>query len=820
MADAGTTTARSTGGGQAGAASGAISTGAPAKKNKKIPLGRLARLRCNHAPLTWLPGLGVLWRPKPKPVAPPASAQPSGAPGSVEQAAAEPFNMSITDWRGYLAPPSDVRTEKAKAAWIKSHPMLEGVEYEFYFVRHPDTESYLGKVADDINAGRKPYDIDPIALTAEVEDTDKTNKRYDELVVKIPEDPDLFIPPGSEAFDTWLLYAQMPHANCPPVQEKVKKLQQWLGAIRYVVGAERGPYRPVAPDEQAALNVPSKMRLEGFFSPYVLNAVLGFQRNVLAGDAIQLRGGLHKEWLASPPKSEVEADFAEEYRSNERASAGEVQGDEPPSEDAVVDKATGDALKKWIDKDLRRPGKILVVGQAQIVKKTSPIAPYRIVYHWLREEAADAFRNWEAAAKGYGMPPLDSIDLAGTYRACEVDVVGAGYGRAQFSIHKTALAIDLSTGNYIGAGRDFPFFRVRKDTGDRTRWVLYTKVAKTVEGRQADAKARAEAAEEASEGVGIYPYEQDIPAWRWDGTHERGGSTFSPGRLDDDHAYLNLTYLAHQVGLTEISAFRDHWFAILGEEIRYGSPDTFEKLVSRLVAHASFAKDTPFHKVPGQSGYFARFLDWVDDPDPAPSPLIPGTALSMTDAGLANEVARLKWWLNLTRSPVWIKPKSGRKSKQRPLDLDAAPTVEIDPKLEVHQGFLDKLMGQKPPNQHPLMLEQGGASSEINPYPSYPFPKEEKFRLTPKMDVLALGEEEYFLFPQINGEAIGQEWWHFELTEKDKSWMTLMQDIGWCKEGLMRTEEPALYRRSGVGYKLDQVMKQDKTWAATLTEVK
>jgi hypothetical protein len=69
---------------------------------------------------------------------------------------------------------------------------------------------------------------------------------------------------------------------------------------------------------------------------------------------------------------------------------------------------------------------------------------------------------------------------------------------------------------------------------------------------------------------------------------------------------------------------------------------------------------------------------------------------------------------------------------------------------------------------------------------------------------LYLPAGEVFRFPIIEGEAIGQEWWHYELKDK-KGWMDLMYDIGWTKEGLMNVREPALYGRSGIGYRPDQV---------------
>jgi hypothetical protein len=63
------------------------------------------------------------------------------------------------------------------------------------------------------------------------------------------------------------------------------------------------------------------------------------------------------------------------------------------------------------------------------------------------------------------------------------------------------------------------------------------------------------------------------------------------------------------------------------------------------------------------------------------------------------------------------------------------------------------------------------------------------FRLKPKLEALYLPSGSVFRFPNIEGEAIGQEWWHYELKGK-KGWMELIYAIGWTKEGLMNTPQP------------------------------
>jgi hypothetical protein len=759
MAEPATARADGTAGSKSSSGSAAKSgdKAASKNKNKKMPPLRLARLRCEHDEAAWLIDLGVLWRPTPKPADKDEPEQKDA-----DKAEANPFNISITDERGYLTPYGVENSQD----WIKSHPMLADVEYQFYFVRHPDRKLLL-ETAEKIAAGEHPYG-DPHPITAAIEDTDPSKKgKLEELVIVVPEEEKLFIPQGSEdAFGKWVLYANMPHASCSKVRKQVKKLQEWLGAIRYIVGEAVCPYRPVPePEVKKKEKTPPlrPMQIEGLFSPYVLNGVLGFQRNVNKGQAAQLRPGLHAEWLGAKAKTPAEETLADEYRSFVMAPESDVKPDAPLPEDAVVNEETGDALKKWIDSDLRRPGPVLVVAEGPS--------------YWLREEGADAFKKWQEDAQDCGMLSSLRITLFHTYRPCEIDVTGAGFGRAQFSIHKTALAMDLASVKFQGQVKGFPVYRVRNDVGDRTRWLLYIAAEKkTVPDKLAK--------ELAAKSVAGDPalYEQSIEAWKWEGESEEGGSKVTAPALPAGQAYLNLTKLAQNAGLTNISAFKEHWYAILGEDIKYGSPATFDKLVSRLVAHSKWADKKPFHKVkqPAPVTGIAKWLSWEEPELPAV------TELTITSGDVTAEVARLKWWSKLAGG------------------LAPTPTVKIDPSLEEHRKFLKKLKGQKASARQPLLLDDGvNPPSEITPDASTVFPKT-AFRLTPKLEALFLPADQVFRFPRIEGEAIGQEWWHYELKDK-KGWMDLMYAIGWTKEGLMNTPQPALYGRSGIGYRPDQV---------------
>lgn len=731
--------------------------GASKNKNKKMPLLRLARLRCDHDAGAWLVDLGVLWRPKPKPADKDEPEQKDA-----DKAEVNPFNVSITDENGYLTPYGAENSQD----WIKSHPMLPDVEYEFYFVRHPD-RNFLLETAKKVAEGDSSIDK-PETIKGALEDTNPSKqKKVEELVVVVPEEEKLFIPQGSDAFGKWVLYAQMPHASCSKVREQVKKLQEWLGAIRYLVGDAFCPYRPVPEPEVKKNKKPPKlpMQIEGSFSPYVLNGVLGFQRNVRKGEAAQVRSGLHGEWLAAGAKTPQEEALADEYRYFSAAPESDVKIDPPPLADAVVDQVTGDALKQWIDGDLRRPGSVLVVVEGPS--------------YWAREEGADAFKNWRESAHECGMLAGLEIRLFHTYRPSEVDVTGAGFGRAQFSIHKTALAMDLASVKFQGQFDNFPVYRVRNDVGDRTKWLLYVAAKKTEAGE----KLAKELAGKARAGEPAL-YERSIEAWKWDGESDAGGTKSRAPALPEGQAYLNLTALAKHAGLTNISAFKEHWYAILGEDIKYGSATTYDKLVSRLVAHAKWADKEAFHKInqPAPAAGFAKFLPWNE-------PEAPKVAeLSITAADVATEVARLKWWSKLAGG------------------FAPTPTVVINPSLEPHRKFLKKLKGQKASARQPLLLEDDvNPAKEVTPDASTDFPKT-PFRLTPKLDVLLLAPGEVFRFPRIEGEAIGQEWWHYQAElAGNRGWMDLMYDIGWTKEGLMNTPEPALYGRSGIGYRPDQV---------------
>src|SRR5262249_1343691 len=149
-----------------------------------------------------------------------------------------------------------------------------------------------------------------------------------------------------------------PNEFCPPVRNEVRRLQNHLGAMRYIVGNSFQPYSPEPrPPRRFNKGVPlsSNTPNEGDFEVITWNAVLAFQRDAAAGTAVQLHPSVARTALISgPPDFEpIEAALDPKLQAIDSKNYTALRLPVPPVVPAsipfetLVDVATGRAIQTW-----------------------------------------------------------------------------------------------------------------------------------------------------------------------------------------------------------------------------------------------------------------------------------------------------------------------------------------------------------------------------------------------------------------------------------------------------------------------------------------
>jgi hypothetical protein len=137
--------------------------------------------------------------------------------------------------------------------------------------------------------------------------------------------------------------------------------------------------------------------------------------------------------------------------------------------------------------------------------------------------------------------------------------------------------------------------------------------------------------------------------------------------------------------------------------------------------------------------------------------------------------------------------------KQKP-----TPSLAIDPSNKKDASLLRtlKTAGRK----RRFVIEQGEDSEEIELGPKTTFPNK-PFTLSPNPQILNVAAGQVYRFPEIPGEPIGLEWWHFEVPKRarGKPWLALMEEIGWTRDGLLRDTRKETYGRGGIGYESETI---------------
>lgn len=476
-----------------------------------LPTARITAIRCSAGHK--LGGLFVLFRLVPL--------HPSIAPEELT------WHLGLTTPEGWLGPadpheylPHDgpVAVDPATLSSIlpDTYKLVSEQRYSCYFIQHPSLA--LAKTIQAAVSGTAPHDFGPPQeLTA------------GSGTLNVPEDPKSFIPQGHDLYQGWVLYNGMPHAQCLGVGKQVARLQAHLGALRYLIGTGNFPYLADAGVDADKSGAPN----QGVFDKRTMAAVFRLQVDAQAGKAFAVSGTPHSAYVdgnydpvvdraqlaawnaqltaikkLKPPAKKAPAEQVDAYQAQQAerkrlevliaeerkdvnaaqsvANAwsyleGEAAGETAVAltPDGVADTATGNVVKGWLDRRLRKPDPILVLTQDN-----------RDWGNWLRSEAAIALRALSELSVALGFHY--GISVNHTFRSALVDIGKAGYGRSARSIHKTGAAIDLGMTQFSGTVEAFPIVYAHEDDGDRVWWRLHGPSTQPISSDPATAKKLAE----------------------------------------------------------------------------------------------------------------------------------------------------------------------------------------------------------------------------------------------------------------------------------------------------------------------------------------
>jgi len=440
----------------------------------------------------------------PAPAATQGGSPPKGNAGVLAVAnrvdpVARRFYLGIVDLDGYLQPVTDANPWAdifGKARPTTTYKLAENSQFEVCFLRHPSpalaralrdhlNEQYapaperappnafavdhgFEKWAD-AKKGQKLLVKQSLSTAPPLQPKGAKGTQYG-FVIAESETPDVFWPKGHELYKGWTLYADMPHDACAPVRTMVERLQWHMAALRYPVGDQEAPYRPQKTSSQKGpvdvyrtAESRNPMRSLGLFEDRLAAAVMRFQEHATEGHWFQVakevraftRDALLKADLTpvrgAVPQFHKEEDetwvyllgqeHAPQHFSKDKVDPFRLGTHHP----GLVDSATGAAIKHWLERYYRKPGKLLVrvVGTTRspyvLADGTSKTKPLELIA--LREEAAVQLEAWRVLTEifgcRYGMQTSVSFrDIA--------NVGPTGDGWQNNSIHKTGLAIDFS----------------------------------------------------------------------------------------------------------------------------------------------------------------------------------------------------------------------------------------------------------------------------------------------------------------------------------------------------------------------------------------
>lgn len=735
-----------------------------APENKVVVLKplTLARVRCAEEHKDpWLRRLYVLW----------------ATPKADTDERAGAFHLGQTDDHGYLTVPhNDVDPDGTSVV-----PMVEGVRYFFFFVRHPGLDlpkEMLGLLKPEETTASltwsdgKTYKAQRLAAAMEETGKDKKKRAIKELVIRIPEDPRSFTPVGSELYREWVLFRGMPGTGaglkdkdiqCTPLKEQVRRLQYHLGALRYWVGDFGMPYAPIPFSKK-----PPRFANEGVFDVPLWNSTMAFQHDAAAGAARKLDPAKPRQPFvdlstfdptAEASVSKTQISESGQYVSKTAADSADalVKGLRYPS---VVDRATGDGIKKWLQGSLRKPGPVLVSYQSEGT--------------WMSELLLDSYGKWDRAMKQYGAKR--GVYVSNVLRDPRIGVVTGG-GMVATSIHKSGFALDLAMqwgqGIIDPAARDhYPLYYERDPSRkDKIRWIVYHAV------KEADLPKGLDPVLDGAGGIAGWTssadpaleYRRSIENFEYDPESSTGGKSSAltiPGQW-----FLNVTRLAKDAGFARIGPHNTGWFAIPGETVSItdagslvGALKRFSRHLKQLKGELRVSKAHPKFK-----------LDGVD--------------LMFQDCATA--YAALDAWQT-------VAARQG-----------GTPAVDVHfPRTKEDQTFLTQLAraAKKAPLKGlavAVITEE--KTEELTLSAVTEFPADKAFTIQPKTAPLEVKLDSKFEFPALVGDPPHLEWWHFQYVAgyAGRSWREILADVGWTGAGLFgksSESDEGVYGLYGVGY--------------------
>jgi hypothetical protein len=518
-------------------------------------------------PDPWLRRLYVVW------AAPSSVCDPSET--SIEFGPEVNFTVAQTDEKGYICPLRNTLDPAPEATL----PLFPGLDYYFFFVRHPDS-SLAEQLCLDMNAD--PYATvarvgQPQFLQAILTETgkDKAKKPIEEGVISIATDPKKFVQLGSPRYGGWALFRNMPGTGsnqkdtdiqCKVLFDQVRRLQYHLGALRYIIGNQWHPYspEPFLPTKDRNKLRPKLPELlypnEGVFEHVTWNAVLRFQRDARAGLCVELDRRVARtptidsvtfDPLPAAANWQLEMDESTHYLSDLGTSGGAAAPFPIPGDvDTLVESTTAEAIHEWLKLGLRNPGKILVS---------------RGTYDsWMQEDVYDTINRLDDEVRRLGV----SYPLAfnNAFRDVRMSVVDPGPGQIVTSIHKSGFAFDMTMIEFVEPNRAAPYHYVRNPGAGRAVWTVY-----------AEATA-------ANIPAGLPPYatyEDTIIPWEYDASSPEGGAPGAP-LAKPGIKFLNFTAVCDHFQIKDIGAHKSGWQGSAFQKFTLNSGPEFQEFLAHL----------------------------------------------------------------------------------------------------------------------------------------------------------------------------------------------------------------------------------------------
>ena len=314
--------------------------------------------------------------------------------------------------------------------------------------------------------------------------------------------------------------------QCRPLFDQVRRLQFQIGRLRYPIGNQWHPYSP-EPWTSDAARKKSKAKLpgllypnEGVFEVCTWNCLLRFQRDVRLGLAMELDPRVARTATLAPTtfdplpaaeNRELEMEESSTFVTSIEASPGDAFALIADEVDTIVETQTANAIYQWLQKDLRKPGKILVNRGSWD--------------SWMQEDAASACDELDKTLKRFGV--LYGLRFNNAFRDTRMSVEKAGKGQIINSIHKSGFAFDMAMRAYVGPLKTAPlYFEKDPASGSGVQWIVF-----------AEAQV---AAIPAGPHAAYVEYRDSITPWKYDSDSAEGGAA-EPELTKPGVTFLNFT---------------------------------------------------------------------------------------------------------------------------------------------------------------------------------------------------------------------------------------------------------------------------------------